>query len=44
MSKMNKPSWWDEFLAFAQTEEYVGPKGKHLAAMLAAVGFSQEGE
>ncbi|MBR4889498.1 MAG: NUDIX hydrolase, partial [Clostridia bacterium] len=29
----------DEFLAFTQTAEYVGPTGKHLKDMLAAAGM-----
>ena len=33
---------YDEFLAFAKTEEYVGPREKHLAAMMAAVGRTME--
>ena len=32
----------EEFLAFTKTPAYVGPKGKHLADMMAAAGFPME--
>ena len=32
----------EEFLAFTKTEAYVGPRGWHLAQMMAAAGFSME--
>ena len=33
---------YDEFLAFTETAEYVGPKGRHLADMMAAAGRPME--